>query len=437
MTLLEVRRKPNLGVAVLLSLVLLNGLSAYAVGQVPLQWIGNFLALGLGGSLLLLRRDALPGTAPLLLLMGWCAALNVISLISEDVIRSVPPLATTTYLEFVSLRYVTFLTFLVVAGFVYYLANRGQAANVVGGVTAIGVLLSLFALYVYLAYIYGLPEPPRSRMGTSGGEQAIRFTYQFHRAMGSFREPSHLAEWLISPFFLSLLRRGKAAAAATTAIALALVLTGSLTGILSVVFGFLLALVWLHRPRDLMRSAVKFVVPVALAVVLFSYIAVSYSDAAASLSGTLIQRLQPILESGSLKSSNRAAVYAYFDAHPPDWTGTGLGNSSLDLGAFLNLATVPSFLSLYWNTLYSAGYIGLALLAWFLLRPLFGIRRGVRQAGHSQLLLTAAYFAHLIALGVHTEELSFQFAILFGLFAAQRRHGAIAHVNHPALRRAA
>jgi hypothetical protein len=287
--------------------------------------------------------------------------------------------------------------------------------------------LSLFALYVYVAQIYGLPEPPRSRMGTSGGEQAVRFSYQFHRAIGSFREPSHLAEWLIAPFYLSLLRRGRWAWLASTLIAFAMVLTGSLTGLASVALGFLAALLWLQSPRQLLRMAWSYALPFAGAVVLFSALAVSYDDSAANLAGTLWSRIEPILETGSFQATNRASVYTYLENNPPAFFGRGLGNSNLEYAASVGSPAVTSFLSLYWNVLYSCGYPGLALMVWFLSRPL--LRRGsfLQTSGRARLLLTAAYISYLAAFGVHTEEPPIQFALLFGLVAYYQSRGVNYH----------
>ena len=75
--------------------------------------------------------------------------------------------------------------------------------------TAVGVLCAAMALYIYVAQLSGLPEPPRTRMGTGGDQQATTFTYAFHRAMGTFQEPGDLASWLVLPLFLSFLARGR------------------------------------------------------------------------------------------------------------------------------------------------------------------------------------------------------------------------------------
>lgn len=420
-------RRFNYGVAFLMVLVLVNGLGAYSVGGIPMQWIGNIAALAVGGALLVVGRETLPGTATLIALLAYCATLNLLSLFREGSDRSMPPLATTDYLSFIGLRYATFGVFLVVATLTYFLARRGRAQGIANGVTMIAVLLSLFAVYVYLAHVYGLPEPERSRMGTGGGEQAVRFSYQFHRAMGSFREPSHLAEWLIGPLYLSLLGKGRHALLPTTIISLTLVLSGSLTGLLSAGLGFLLALLWCRKFNATLRLTSSSLIPALVAAILFTIVAVSYSDAEVSLSGTLWKRVEPILASGSLRNSNRASVYNYLDAHPPTVFGVGLGNSNLDYGTWMNSAIVTSFLSLYWNILYSAGWPGAAMLALFLTRPLRRGGRTRRSGDRTELLLTAAYFSYLIAFVAHTEELPVQFALLTGLLAAHRRKGVSVH----------
>lgn len=66
-------------------------------------------------------------------------------------------------------------------------------------------IVSLFAVYIFFAQIFDLPEIYRNRPGTSffnNTEQATFWLSQPHRAMGTFREPSFLVAFLLPLLYL-------------------------------------------------------------------------------------------------------------------------------------------------------------------------------------------------------------------------------------------
>ena len=113
-----------------------------------------------------------------------------------------------------------------------------------------------------------------------------------------------------------------------------------------------------------------------------------------------------------MEGTNRNYTWDYVFDSPPSLLGVGLGNSGLRFGQYLQIPLVPSFLSLYFNIAYSAGFIGIIFLVRFLFRPVVGfIKRSTLHPPE----LVAAYIAYLIVFAIHSEELSFQFAILWAL----------------------
>ena len=133
----------------------------------------------------------------------WAMLVTAASTVSHDYASFMPLGATTPYPVFILLRFFTLLSFVASVYVALWLLQQGCREHVIKAVVTIGCFISVAALYIYAAQIYGLPELPRNRLGTAGGLQAIRFTYDFHRAIGTFREPSLLAAWLIVPLFLA------------------------------------------------------------------------------------------------------------------------------------------------------------------------------------------------------------------------------------------
>src|SRR5207248_9563510 len=143
-------------------------------------------------------------------------------------------------------------------------------------ILAVAVLVSIAAIYIYIAQQLDLPEPPRSRLGTSGGAQAVRFTYDFHRATGTFREPGLLASWLIVPFFICLTMRGAIPTVSAALIGGTLLLTGSLAAIVGVGIGLgVAALTGVRAGKGHLRTMVAATLVLLLALLIFDLVAVS------------------------------------------------------------------------------------------------------------------------------------------------------------------
>ncbi|HJP60778.1 MAG TPA: hypothetical protein VJ865_12295, partial [Gemmatimonadaceae bacterium] len=276
-------------------------------------------------------------------------------------------------------------------------------------IVRIGVIIAGLAIYIYVAQQYGLWEPPRTRIGTAGAAQVLFFGYR--RALGTFREPSHLAEWLVLPFFLSFVLKGRASRFSGLVIGLALLLTVSLGGIGSAVAGMVGGLMLnnpLH-PKNIKRIVI---VAVALGLLLLAAKFTSIGLNGQSVYTMLNVRTLDILE-GGIGNSDRAYIADFISRYPPPVVGYGLGNANILAASKMGIDLIVSFLSLYVNVMYSSGLIGLGLLAVFLVQPI--VRRGlyaVGAAGERSIAVLMGYVAYLFLFAAGAEELSISFAII-------------------------
>ena len=397
-----------------------NALEAYNLGSVPIEWLAN---VGLIIIVVLValtdRLYVVPGSKLLLWFFLWGLFVTGFNILLNDYASLMPPLATTSYPVFVSLRFVKILSFISAIYLVYWLCARGHEDFIIKWPVIIGIFISVVAVYIYIAQVYGLPELPKTRMGTGGGQPSTVFSYAFHRATGTFREPSHLGEWLVLPFFLSLFRRRRILNIHTIFIGSVLLLTGSLTGIIGAVTGFAGA-VLLANPfkfRNL-KTVLCFALVFSLALVIFYIVVMPYAGGTKNLFRLIGHRLAPIITGGPMQL-NRDYIYRYIADAPFPLFGYGLGHANILLSKYFGAKLVTSFLSLYFYFLFSTGILGLALLCLFLFCP---VTRAVMilKKSHTAdrfLFMSAAYFSWLVMFAVRSEEFTMMFAVTFALLA--------------------
>lgn len=403
----------------LLTLILvLHALAAYAVGPIPLPWFAQILAMYL---LLWVGIKSGLRIAPGMVLFAFFFIYSLLVTSYQTIVgeyyRYMPAKATTPYMFYISLRFMTMASFGSIVYVTYWILTRGWKPQIIRLLAWLCLVFSVAAIYIYIAQIYGLPEPPRTRMGTGGGEQNVKFTYAFHRALGTFREPSHLAEWLVLPIFMSFAGTGWMFLAARGAGVLALLLTGSLTGFGALLAGLGAAFFFLmpFMSMAVVKGVMKMVLVGFLGMSGFSLLVASNSSKNASLIDTITKRVEPLKEKG-IGQSNRNYVYNYLARKDVPWFGEGLGNSNLSFTAATGLDATASFLNLFVNFELSLGYIGLSIFIVFLVTPFFILfaNRGYRfQPDHFFIL--ASFFGWLVVFFAHSEELSFHFAITYAL----------------------
>jgi hypothetical protein len=267
-------------------------------------------------------------------------------------------------------------------------------------------------------------------VGTGGGNEVQITVFSsgtgshYRRAIGTFREPGLLAEWLLLPLFLSFAARNRFARFGRAAMAVSLLLTVSMTGILSAGFGAAAAYLLTNpfRKRHMKQLATAVVVVLVLGL-LAQMAAVGIGGTSENILSILSVRVGQLSEAG-VAGTDRSYVYEFLRDHPPPALGYGLGNSNLYATHETGVYALFSFLSLYVNILYSAGVVGLALLLMFLLPPVLrGALRSLRGSLGATTFILMAYLAYLAAYGATSEELSVPFAIAAALlrYATARR----------------
>lgn len=391
-------------------------LGAYAIGPVPIPWIGQIVAIGLAAWLGFKARVALPpGMTIFTVFFFYAVAVTLGKSALGDYHLIMPQNSTTGYFTFINLRFFTLASFGAFTVATYWLLVRGYRPEIMRFLAWLCLALSISALYIYVAQVYGLPELPRTRLGTTGGEQATKFTYAFHRAMGTFREPSHLAEFMILPILATLSTSGRIFTAARVFGIIVLFLTGSLTGIMSLMVGLAAGFVLFpYMSGRTFRTLWRLVVIVCVGMAGFT-VAVSGYKGKVDLITVLWSRMEPIAEKGAAKS-NRDYIYNYFKKQELEWIGEGLGNSNLKFAKAMNSGVPVAFLNLFVNFLLSLGYFGFGMFIIFLLTPFMLLLMNRRYKYESvHYLILAAFVAWMIAFSVHSEELSLSFAVVYAL----------------------
>ncbi len=407
--------------------LVLHALAAYALGPVPFPWFAQVIAIclffwiGFKAGL----RFA-PGMVLFCIFFIYAMLVTSYQSIVGEYYRFMPAKATTGYMFYVSLRFFTIASFGSMVFVTFWLLTKGYKEKIVRLLAGLCLFISVAAIYIYIAQIYGLPEPPRTRIGTLGGEQAVHFTYAFHRALGTFREPSHLAEWLVLPLFMSFSQSGRLFYAARFFGVSALLLTGSLTGIGAVSAGMAAGFLFMipYMNAAVVKSVVRIVLVAAIGMSVFSMLVSSNDNKNQGLIEVLAARLEPMKEKGFGKS-NRDYVYSYLEKQQIPWFGEGLGNANLRFTQATGFDATASFLNIFVNIEMSLGMIGLAIFIGFLVTPflvLLSNRRYKFDSDHY--LILASFFGWIVVYIAHSEELYFHFAITYALLihAFMQRH---------------
>lgn len=396
---------------------MLSAMGAYQISSIPIQWIGSALAVFfMLVSLFDNREYHRVYLYPIFLILlvflfsiaGWIRWAQVIDFQYLHAVGS-----STSYLTFIFLRYFQFIAFISVYLVSIQFLELNGFEKLAQLLMVCGVLVSIYAIYVYVAQMLGLWELPRNRMGTGGGDQAVVFTYAFHRAIGPFREPSHLAQWLIIPLFMTFVKRSYWYTAARLLIVSTVLITGSLTGILAIGIGYTLSLFTTLSIRKALIRLLGFAGILLVATAVFTELASLNPWGSVDVWGVIIDRMSPIIFGGGLMESNRAYVYEFVSKNPFPVIGYGLGNGNILFGESQGIGLIGSFLSLPVNMLYALGYIGVVVIVVFLLTPLFVLSRYRTRDPRYLYALLAAYIGWLVVYSVLSEELSISFAILY------------------------
>jgi hypothetical protein len=155
-----------------------------------------------------------------------------------------PSSATTNYYLFIFLRFFVFFGYLLTFFCTYNLCIIYNSYKIIKFFEIIFSIVLFIGIYIYLAQILDFWEPLRNRIGTGGQnfiESSVSFSYAFHRLLGTFREPSHFAEWIVGPLLIVLSKLKSSPNKYRLILAalgiVCLILSGSLLGILGFASG--------------------------------------------------------------------------------------------------------------------------------------------------------------------------------------------------------
>ncbi|WP_170263380.1 O-antigen ligase family protein [Blastochloris sulfoviridis] len=339
-----------------------------------------------------------------------------------------PSLATLPYEYFIGVRYISLLNYILITVAVYkYCINCG-VEKLAASILIILVAVSVSAIYIYIAQKIGLWEPLRTRMGTGGQDfttTEVSFQYAFHRALGTFQEPSHLAQWMLAPLLMAsalYMRYRRGAILVVIMIALSvLVLTGSLLGIIGFALGIMSIAIFSRNTRKIMLASIATSIWVGLFLTSYMF-SIDYI-------GTIMPRLEEL--GSGVQNTNRSYVWWYLIESSPKIIGYGIGNSNIVLSEYLKNIMISSHLNLFVNIIYSLGVVGFAMIGLFMAYP-FLAYINCRELSKDYMFIgcVAGHVAWIVCYFGNAEELNIIHGVCIGmLWARVRIKNAGAYIN--------
>lgn len=403
--------------------LVMNALAAYAFGPIPIEWLSRIVFMA--GAGMMLAGGVLPQVrafVPAFLLLIWAVISTVAGFINHSE-QLWFPILTTPYPIFIFLRILNLIAPLCCGYLVITACERYSFRSVTKFIIWLGTIAALYAIYAYAAELLGLPEISRSRLGTGGGAQSTTFSYAFHRALGTFREPSHLSEWLLAPIFTSLAMRNRVVNVHTLTMTLALLLTGSLSGFGGFVGG-LMAAATLANPLRASSWKVLGGITGVLAIGLGGFLIFASGKHIDywTLFQVIWDRIQPMLKPGGVENTNRGDVLEAVLRENISLFGYGFGRANIILSNIYTAGMVNatlfvlSYHSLYLHYLYATGVVGLGFLLAFIVIPIYqfwNVR--VVQMRRQYSFIAGGVVAYAVTNSLLFDELTPQFVMMIAL----------------------
>ena len=442
--------------------ILLEGLDAYSIFSIPFSWIGisvlvaTFLFNFYSG-----WRADMARSSPLKLWVFYVIALTIVqALISDEIL---PKYASTTFGQYISLRLLKVLAFLIAVWIIHLLNDYLSKDQIITYIAYVGIVISLLSLYSYFSYIFDLPDLPRTRPGSGGWTQPIRRACSVLRNYGTFREPSFLAVWVapIIPLIFYLAQKKKYWYFLSSIPIVCLVLTRSLTGIMGLILTFIFISFYnFAKTREL---NLKLLLPVALVLVAsflgnnltYKFPALDpsmcppypsdqcdcliYQDDldvaknSENITSSVFSRFSLIASGGLDAFENTSFLRNYIKENGLTIFGQGMGLSNISLSyaadeatkhvkdgqvVFRNPGQVVSFNNLFANLLMSTGMIG---FIWFMYILSSIIRDLLIRKDELSQYLMAHLLLILFMFFFQAEELSIFLGVSLGLITAAGR----------------
>ena len=448
--------KQNIPLIIFSIAFFLEGLDAFSIASIPLSWIGILFYVLIFIYLKLTKKiEYIFDITFIKYFLYYLFVVTVIRAITFDL--NMPEYATTSLVEFIGLRLLKILSFYTIISLTINFVRKKDIDYVIKLIAYIGVFISLLSLYSYFSYIFDWTDFSRTRAGTGGWSQPIRRACSILRNYGTFREPSFLAVWLtpVIPLIFYLARKSKVWYIISLIPILSLVLTRSLTGIVSIIIVFSIAVI-----LDFYKNK-KFnfllVVPILLILVTtmfgnnFGYkfpaldpsmcppesadkcdcsIYDDEQDIAKNSSNvfeSVFSRISIIASGGIGGFENIETLNQYVKNSNFKIFGDGLGFSNIRYSPefaeitkqtkdgqsiYKNPGQVVSFNNLYANLYFSGGIISL-LMFLYILRNTF--KKLLNNYSTQDTYLLAGILSILLMFFFQAEELSSQLAIFLGL----------------------
>ena len=218
--------------------LIFEGLDAYSISNIPIYWLGVAFLISVFIGLQFLGFKA--SSFNFVSIRNWVLYGVLITLIQSlfnDIV--LPKYASTTYVQYISLRLLRLIFFLVIIYCLDYILKKYSFEYILTFLLISSLFISTLSLISYFSYIYGYSDFPRTRPGSGGWTQPIERACNILRNYGTFREPSFLAIWTVPflPYFFYMGQTKKIWYVLSTIPILSIVLSRSLTGVIA----FLLA----------------------------------------------------------------------------------------------------------------------------------------------------------------------------------------------------
>ncbi len=432
----------------LLIFIILEGLDAFSIRNIPIYWIGVSFLISVFG--ILYFSGFRISNLNLVNLRNWIIYGILITLVQSlfnDLV--LPVYASTSYFQYISLRLLKLVLFLFIIYSFNYLFQKYSFEKIISYLLISCLIISALSLISYFSYLIGYSDFPRNRSGSGGWTQPIERACSILRNYGTFREPSFLAIWTVPflPYFFYLGKTNKKWYFLSFIPMLSITLSRSLTGYTALFVSAFLIFIVVFLVNKKIELNLIIMLGLFLITTFFSS-SLSYQfppeTKECNISGECVciaedkldelknsenipdatfGRFSEISSRGLDAFENTAFLIDYINNEGFSIFGDGFGHSNIVFSYAADEATkkeidnqiiyrnpgqVVSFNNLYANILMSTGLIG---LLWFLYIIIDLLRKLVFTNTKLQPFVLTSLVATLFMLSYQAEELSTHLAI--------------------------
>ena len=432
----------------LLIFIILEGLDAFSIRNIPIYWIGVSFLISVFG--ILYFSGFRISNLNLVNLRNWIIYGILITLVQSlfnDLV--LPVYASTSYFQYISLRLLKLVLFLFIIYSFNYLFQKYSFEKIISYLLISCLIISALSLISYFSYLIGYSDFPRNRSGSGGWTQPIERACSILRNYGTFREPSFLAIWTVPfmPYFFYLGKTNKKWYFLSLIPMLSITLSRSLTGYTALFVSAFLIFIVVFLVNKKIELNLIFMLGLFL-ITTFLSSSLSYQfppeTKECNISGECVciaedkldelknsenipdatfGRFSEISSRGLDAFENTAFLIDYINNEGFSIFGDGFGHSNIVFSYAADEATkkeidnqiiyrnpgqVVSFNNLYANILMSTGLIG---LLWFLYIIIDLLRKLVFTNTKLQPFVLTSLVATLFMLSYQAEELSTHLAI--------------------------